>query len=154
MPAGYKQIATNRKARHDFQVLERVEAGIALQGTEVKSLRAGHVSLVGAFAEIRGGDVILEGMTIKPYEFGNRFNHPAERPRRLLLHKREILKLKAHLEQKGHALVPLRLYFKGPRVKVELGACRGKRLVDKRETLKRKTADREAKRAIARVHRR
>jgi SsrA-binding protein len=142
-------IATNRRARHDYHVLERFEAGIELRGTEVKSLRLGHVSLVGAFAQIDGGEIYLDGMTIEAYEFGNRFNHPKDRRRRLLLHKREILKLKAESEQKGHAIIPLRLYFKGRSVKVELGTCKGKKLHDKRETLKRQTADREAGRALA-----
>ena len=152
MASGASNIASNRKALHDYHVLERFETGIELRGTEVKSLREGHVSLVGAFAQIKNGEVFLEGMTIQPYEFGNRFNHDSDRPRRLLLHKREILRLKAESEQKGHSLIPLRLYFKGRNVKVELGSCRGKNVVDKRETLKSKTADREALiRAILRV---
>jgi SsrA-binding protein len=154
MASHKSNIASNRKAFHDYHVLERFECGIELRGTEVKSLREGHVSLVGAFAHVEGGQVILQGMTIQPYEFGNRFNHAADRPRRLLLHKREILRLKAESEQKGHALIPLSLYFKGRNVKVELGSCRGKNVVDKRETLKRKTADREAGRAIANARRR
>ncbi|MBT3193593.1 MAG: SsrA-binding protein SmpB [Verrucomicrobia bacterium] len=154
MASGASNIASNRKALHDYHVLERFETGIELRGTEVKSLREGHVSLVGAFAQIKNGEVFLEGMTIQPYEFGNRFNHDSDRPRRLLLHKREILRLKAESEQKGHSLIPLRLYFKGRNVKVELGSCRGKNVVDKRETLKRKTADREAGRAIANARRR
>jgi SsrA-binding protein len=154
MASGASNIATNRKARHDYEVLERFEAGIELRGTEVKSLREGHVSLVGSFAEIEGGDVVLQGVTIQPYEFGNRFNHAPDRSRRLLLHKREILRLKAATEQKGHALIPLRLYFKGRHVKVELGLCRGKKQADKRETLKRQTADREAGRAVAAAQRR
>ena len=147
-------IATNRKAHHDYQVIERLEAGIELQGTEVKSLRLGHVSLTGSYVQIEQGDAVLIGATIQPYTFGNRFNHEADRPRRLLLHKREILKLKADAEQQGHALVPLRLYFRRRSVKVEVGVCRGKKLVDKRETMKRKTSDREAARAIAQAHRR
>jgi len=154
MGSGPSNIASNRKALHDYHVLERFEAGIELRGTEVKSLREGQVSLVGAFAQIVGNELILQGMTIQPYEFGNRFNHASDRPRRLLLHKREIVRLKAEAEQKGHSLIPLRLYFKGRNVKVELGSCRGKNVVDKRETLKRKTADREAGRAIAAARRR
>ena len=154
MGSGPSNIASNRKALHDYHVLERFEAGIELRGTEVKSLREGQVSLVGAFAQIVGNELILQGMTIQPYEFGNRFNHASDRPRRLLLHKREIVRLKAEAEQKGHSLIPLRLYFKGRKVKVELGSCRGKNVVDKRETLKRKTADREAGRAIAAARRR
>ncbi len=154
MAAGASNIATNRKARHDYEILERFEAGIELRGTEVKSLREGHVSLVGSFAEIDGRELLLQGVTIQPYEFGNRFNHAPDRPRRLLLHKREILKLKAQTEQKGHSLIPLRLYFKGRNVKVELGLCRGKKQADKREALKRQTADREAGRAVAAARRR
>ena len=154
MAAGASNIASNRRALHDYKVLERFEAGIELRGTEVKSLREGHVSMVGAFAQIVGDELILQGLTIELYEFGNRFNHATDRPRRLLLHKREILKLKAESEQKGHSLIPLRLYFKGRNVKVEIGSCQGKKLVDKRETLKRKTADMDAKRALAHAHRR
>ncbi len=154
MASGATNIASNRKAFHDYHVLERFEAGIELRGTEVKSLREGNASLIGAFAQVEGSQVILQGMTIQPYEFGNRNNHASDRPRRLLLHKREILRLKAEAEQKGNSLIPLRLYFKGRNVKVELGLCRGKNVVDKRETLKRKTADREAGRAIAAASRR
>ena len=153
MGSGYSKIASNRKAFHDYQVLDRYEAGIELRGTEVKSLRLGHVSMVGAYAQVVGEQIILEGLTIQPYEFGNRFNHDADRPRKLLLHKREILKLKAEVEQKGNSLIPLKIYFKNRKVKVEIGTCRGKKLVDKRETLKRKTADREAARAIANARR-
>ena len=154
MASGASNIASNRKAFHDYHVLERFEAGIELRGTEVKSLREGNASLIGAFAQVEGSQVVLQGMTIQPYEFGNRNNHASDRPRRLLLHKREILRLKAEAEQKGNSLIPLRLYFKGRNVKVELGSCRGKNVVDKRETLKRKTADREAGRAIAAASRR
>lgn len=147
MPAP-ANIATNRKAHHDYEIMERFEAGIELFGTEVKSLRQGLVSLVGAYVQITGGEAILLGMTIQPYSFGNRFNHESNRPRRLLMHKREILELKANVEQQGHTLVPLRLYFRKRSVKVEVGVCRGKKLVDKRETLKRKTSDRETARAV------
>ena len=150
---GYARIASNRKALHDYEVLDRYEAGIELRGTEVKSLRLGHVSMVGSYAQVENGQLYLYGVTIQPYEYGNRFNHAPDRPRRLLLHKREILKLQAGVEQKGHSLIPLKLYFKNRRVKVELGLCRGKKLYDKRETLKRKTADREAARAIANAKR-
>jgi len=154
MTAGYAKIASNRKALHDYEVLDRFEAGIELRGTEVKSLRQGHVSMIGSYAQVENGQVILYGVTIQPYEYGNRFNHAPDRPRRLLLHKREIFKLQAGVEKKGHSLIPLKLYFKNRRVKVELGLCRGKKLFDKRETLKRKTADREAARAIAAAKRR
>ena len=153
MASGYSKIASNRKAFHDYQVLDKYEAGIELRGTEVKSLRLGHVSMIGSYAQIQGEQIILEGLTIQPYEFGNRFNHDSDRPRKLLLHKREILRLKAEVEQKGNSLIPLKIYFKNRKVKVEIGTCRGKKLVDKRETLKRKTADREAARAIANARR-
>ncbi len=146
----FKRIASNRRARHDYHVLERIEAGIALRGTEVKSVRAGQVSLAGAHVRIEEGQAYLAGMNIATYEHGSHFNHDPERPRQLLLHRREIRRLTVHDEQKGHALIPLSLYLKKGRVKVEIGVCRGKRLADKRETLKRKTAQREAERAIAR----
>lgn len=147
-------IATNRKAYHDYQIIEHCEAGIELLGTEVKSLRLGKASLVGAYVQIVRTEAILSGMTIQPYTFGNRFNHESGRPRRLLLHRREILKLKADTEQQGYTLVPLRLYFKRRSVKVDIGICRGKKLADKRETLKQKTADRESARAIRAASRR
>ena len=149
MSSGYSKIASNRKAFHDYEVLDRYEAGVELRGTEVKSLRLGHVSMVGSYAQVEGDQIFLQGVTIQPYEFGNRFNHDADRPRRLLLHKREILKIKAGVEQKGYSLVPLKIYFLKRKVKIELGVCRGKKLFDKRETLKRKTADREAARAMS-----
>jgi SsrA-binding protein len=144
-----KSLATHRKALHDYFVLERIEAGIALRGTEVKAVRGGAASLVGSFARIEDDGVWLQGVTIPPYEYGNRFNHEPTRPRRALLHRREIRRLQAHTEQKGHALIPLALYLRRGRVKVEIGVCKGKRQEDKRETLRRKTADREAQRAIA-----
>ena len=143
-------IATHRKAFRDYFVEERFEAGIELRGTEVKSLRAGEVNLAGAFARIENGEAVLYQMTVKPYEYGNQFNHEPARPRRLLLHRREIRKLAAETAQKRLALIPLSVYFKRGRVKVELGLCRGKQQHDKRETLKRKTADREAQRAMRR----
>ncbi len=154
MSADSANIATNRKAHHDYHILERLEAGVELRGTEVKSLRLGHVSLIGAYVQIENGDAVLFGAVIQPYTFGNRFNHVADRPRRLLLHKREILKLKADAEQQGHTLVPLRLYFRRRSVKVEIGICRGKKLVDKRETMRQQTSNREAARAIANASRR
>ena len=145
---GQANIATNRKAYHDFEIMERHEAGIELVGTEVKSLRLGQVSMTGAYVQIEKAQALLSGMTIQPYSHGNRFNHEAGRQRRLLLHKREIDKLRADVEAAGHTLVPLRLYFRKRVVKVEIGVCRGKKLVDKRETLKKKTSTREAQRAI------
>lgn len=146
----FKKIAANRKAFHDYFVMERFEAGIALGGTEVKSLREGHASLVGSYAQVENDELVLYNLNIPPYEFGNRFNHDPIRPRKLLVHDREIRKLRVHIEQKGHAVVPLSLYFKRGWVKVELGLCRGKQQADKRDVLRRKTADREAARAMAR----
>jgi len=144
-----RQIAVNRKARYDYFVIERYEAGIELHGTEVKSIRDGHISLAGGFARVEEGEVVLRHVNISLYEFGNRFNHDPDRPRRLLFHKKEIHRLQAQTEQKGHTLVPLRVYLKRGLVKVEIGLCKGKRQSDKRETLRRKTADLEAARAMA-----
>ncbi len=142
-------IATNRKARRDYHVLETFEAGIELRGTEVKSIRGGRVSLIESYAKLKNGEAFLHELDIQPYEFGNVFNHNPRRVRRLLLHKKEIERLFAKAQIKGLALVPLKLYFKRGRVKVEMGLCRGKHVQDKRETIKRRTADREAARAIA-----
>jgi SsrA-binding protein len=147
-------IATNRKAYHDFEIMERYEAGIELKGTEVKSLRLGQVSMTGSYVQVDANQAFLVGMTIQPYSHGNRFNHDSGRDRRLLLHKREIMKLRADVEAQGHTLVPLRLYFRRRAVKVEIGVCRGKKLVDKRETLKKKTSTREAQRAMRNATRR
>lgn len=143
-------LATNRKAKRDYTVLEKITAGIALRGTEVKSIRDRQVSLDESFAQIRDGECILEQMHIQPYRHGNVHNHPAVRPRPLLLHKAEIHRLYGKLSEKGLTLIPLRLVTKGPHIKVELGLCRGKQTHDKREDLKRKTADAEARRAMAR----
>ena len=144
-------LTVNRRALHDYFVLEKFEAGIELVGTEVKVVRNGEAGLTGSYAEVKDGQLYLNLVRIPPYAFGNRFNHDALRTRRLLMHKREILKLQAYAEQKGMTLIPLRLYLspKG-RVKVEIGVCRGKVQVDKRETIKRREADREARRAIVR----
>jgi len=141
-------IATNRKAYHDYEIMERYEAGIELVGTEVKSLRLGQVSMTGSYVQISGGDAVLSGLTIQPYSHGNRFNHECGRLRRLLLHKREIAKLKVDVEAAGHTLVPLRLYFRRRSVKIEIGVCRGKKQADKREAMKKQTSTREAQRAI------
>jgi len=151
-PVGEKTAATlavNRKARHDYHIVERIEAGIELRGTEVKSMRAGQTSLAGGFARAREGEIFLYNVTVPAYEHGNRFNHEPDRPRRLLLHRREIVRLGAQIEQKGCVLVPLALVLRRGRVKVELGLCRGKRLDDRRETLRRRTAERETEREIA-----
>ena len=142
-------LTVNRRALHDYIVEERFEAGIELLGTEVKVVRNGEAGLTGSYAEVKGGQLYLNQVRIPPYSFGNRFNHESLRTRRLLMHKREILKLQAYSEQKGMTLIPLRLYLtpKG-RVKVELGVCRGKSQVDKRETIRRRDADLEARRAM------
>ena len=149
MTAQQSAIATNRKAFHDFEVLEKLEAGIALQGTEVKSVRAGHVTLMGNHVRVEHGEAFLYGVKIEPYTFGNRFNHDPDRPRRLLLHRREIRQLQVAAERQGNTLIALRLYFRRQKVKVQVGICRGRKAADKREVMKRKTADREAQRALA-----
>lgn len=144
---GIKEITNNRKAFHEYFVLERFEAGIELAGTEVKSIRAGNVNLKDAFCTVKNGELFVRGMHVSPYEQGNIFNRDPVRPRRLLMHKREILKLNARIMQDGVALIPLSLYFKDSRVKVELGLCKGKKLHDKRDS----EADRQSKRDIDRI---
>jgi len=147
---GRKYLAQNRKARHDYTILERLEAGLQLVGTEVKVVRDGKASIAGAFAFVDPkGEVYIQNMNIPPYSFGNRFNHDSMRQRKLLVHKAEARKLKAHVEKKGNTLVPLALYLVKGRVKVELGVCRGKAKGDKREALRQRDADRDAQRAIA-----
>ena len=146
---GVKQIASNRKAFHEYFVLERFEAGIELFGTEVKSIRAGNVNLKDSFCTIKNGEIFARGLHISPYEHGNIFNRDPMRPKRLLIHKREILKLNARVMQDGVALIPLSLYFKDSRVKMELGLCKGKKLHDKRDA----AAERDAKRDMARAMR-
>ena len=145
---GVRQIAQNRKAFHDYFVLDRFEAGIELFGTEVKSIRGGKVNLKDSFCFIKNGELFLRGMHISPYEHGNIFNRDPVRVRRLLMHKREIAKLQARVQQEGVALIPLSLYFKESRVKVELGLCKGKKLYDKRESEARRTAKRDIERAL------
>jgi SsrA-binding protein len=142
-----KLIAENRRARHDYQLLDRVEAGLVLTGTEVKSLRAGRAVLGQAYADVRDGEAWLHGAEIAVYEQGNRANHEPTRPRKLLLHRREIDRLYGQVREKGLTLVPTRLYFKDGRVKVELALARGKDTVDKRRSL----AERDAKRQIERA---
>lgn len=143
-----KKIVSNKRALRDYLVEDRLEAGIELRGTEVKSVKEGHISLVGAFASIERRQCILSGVNILPYEHGNRFNHEPARPRQLLLHRNEINKLRVQVEQKGYTLIPLSIYLKRGLVKVELGICKGKRQIDKREIIKKRSADREAERAI------
>jgi SsrA-binding protein len=144
---GEKTIVQNRRARHEYHILEHHEAGIELQGTEVKSLREGHITLKDSYADVEEGEMFLVGVHINPYEQGNIYNHEPERTRRLLMHKREILKLGARVAEKGLTLIPLRLYFKDGRVKVEIGLCQGKHTIDKRETLREREVKRELDRA-------
>ncbi len=140
----------NRRARHDYTVLERFEAGLVLLGTEVKSIRAGQADLAGGFADAEGNNLVLRDVHIKPYEYGHAFNHEPRRPRRLLLHRREIRRLIGQVSLKGRALIPLALYVnRRGRIKVEIGLCQGKHAGDKRESLRRRDADREAERALA-----
>lgn len=144
---GEKTIVQNRRARHEYHILEHHEAGIELQGTEVKSLREGHITLKDSYADVEEGEMFLVGVHINPYEQGNIYNHEPERTRRLLMHKREILKLGARVAEKGLTLIPLRLYFKDGRVKVEIALCQGKHTIDKRETLREREVKRELDRA-------
>ncbi len=144
---GVKVIAQNRKAYHDYFVLETYEAGIELCGTEVKSIRAGGVNLKDSFCRIKDGELFAMGVHVSPYDHGNIFNKDPLRPKRLLMHRREILKLYGQTRQEGCTLIPLSLYFKNSRVKVELGLCKGKKLYDKREA----DAKRETERELDRV---
>jgi SsrA-binding protein len=145
-PQGEKLIVDNRRARHDYHLTEKVEAGLALAGTEVKALREGKATLQQAYAEVRDGEAWLVGLHIPEYGQGNRANHDPDRPRKLLLHRREIDRLYAQVREKGFTLVPTRLYFKDGRVKAEIAVGRGKELHDKRRAI----ADRDAKRQIER----
>ena len=143
-----KTITTNRQAFHEYFVLESFEAGIALSGTEIKSIRQGGVNLKDAWCSIDDGEMIIKQMHISPYEKGNIFNKPPTRNRKLLLHKREILRLFGLVKQQGVTLVPLSLYFKGSLVKVQLGVCKGKKLYDKRAEAAKRDAARDIDRAI------
>ena len=145
---GKKIIAQNKKAYHDYFVDETYEAGIALFGTEVKSLRKGAVNLKDSYCSILDGELWVIGMHISPYEHGNIFNREPLRERKLLMHRREIMKLHGLISQKGYTLVPLKLYFVGSRLKMELGLCRGKKLYDKRDTEAKKEASREIERSF------
>ena len=146
--AGEKLIASNRKAYHDYFVLQKLEAGIALTGTEVKSLREGKANLKDSYVNFQHGEAYLFSAHISPYTHGNRENHDPERPRKLLLHRREIDKLLGQVVEKGLTIVPLRLYFKKGKVKTEIAVVRGKKLFDKRAAEKRREADREAAAAM------
>ena len=143
-----KNIAQNREARHEYFVLETLETGIELKGTEVKSLRAGTVNLKDSWVDIDGGELIVKGMHISPYAQGNIFNADPVRPRRLLAHKSEIRRLAQQIKLQGYTLVPLSLYFKGGRAKMELGLCKGKKLYDKRAAAAAKDARRTIERAM------
>jgi SsrA-binding protein len=151
---GYSgEIASNRKARHDYHILETIEAGIELKGTEVKSVREGKINLRDAFARIENGQCVLYGCDIQPYDRASWDQHDPRRPRRLLLHKREIQRLFGVCQVKGNALVALKAYWKGPRVKIELGVAKGKATGDRREDLKKREAKREIEREVSRFNR-
>ena len=143
-----KVVATNRKAYHDYEVVETLEAGIALTGTEIKSVRAGQVNLRDGFALIRNGEVWLQNVYIAPYRLGNRANHDPRRERKLLLHRREIDRLQGKIQERGWTLVPLKMYLKNNRAKIELGLVRGKRKYDKRRAIAQRDAQREVERAL------
>ena len=145
---GIKTIALNRKAWHDYFIEERLECGIALFGTEVKSVRLGKVNLKESWAQVRKGEVWVEGMHISPYEQGNIYNRDPLRGKKLLLHKSEIRKLDALIMRQGYTLIPLEVYLKDGRVKMELGICRGKQLHDKRDAMAKRDSDREIRRAL------
>jgi len=147
---GIKQVASNKKAFHDYFVLDRFEAGIELSGTEVKSIRQGKLNLKDSYCIIKDGELFIRGMHISPYEKGNIFNRDPVRPRRLLMHKREIMRLHGSVMRDGMALIPLSIYFKNSLVKVEIGLCKGKKLYDKRQADAERAAKRDIDRAIRR----
>ncbi len=150
MAEGEKTVATNRKARHDFQILEQFEAGMVLTGSEVKSLRGGRASLVEAYARVRDDEVWLEGMHVPPYEQGDKRGYNPTRPRKLLLHRREITRLLGRQKEQGLALVPLRVYFTHGIAKVEIGLAKGKREHEKRQAIAKREHQREMERAVGR----
>ena len=147
MADNIRMIANNKKAYHDYFVEDKYEAGIELCGTEVKSLRQGAVNMKDSFCIIKDGEIVVHGMHISPYEKGNIFNRQPYRDRKLLMHKKEILRLFGQVGQKGYSVIPLSMYFRGKWVKVEIGLCRGKKLYDKRETEAKKSAQRDMERA-------
>ena len=148
MADSVKVVAKNSKAYHDYFIEDKYEAGIELAGTEVKSIRLGHVNLKDSFCVVKDGEMSVIGMHISPYEKGNIFNKDPMRQRRLQMHKREILRLFARIKQDGYSLIPLSIYFRGPRVKLELGLAKGKKLYDKRDSAAARDAKREMDRAI------
>jgi len=143
-----KIVTTNRKARHDYHIVDTMEAGIVLKGTEVKSIRLGKVNLKDSYATIKNGELFLIGMHISPYDFGNIFNHDPERERKLLMHRREIRKLFGKVQIQGMTLVPLKLYFKKGKVKVQLALASGKKQFDRRHDIAKRDAEREMRRAL------
>ena len=151
MTGGIKIICENRKARHDYVIEDVLEAGLALKGSEVKSLRAGRANLKDSYADIRDHEIYLVGTHISPYDPASHLNHDPERERKLLLHKKEIGRLVGKVNERGLTLIPLKMYFKRGKAKVELALAKGKRSYDKRETIKRKEAQREMERAIKSV---
>ncbi len=146
--SGTKSVVDNRRARHEYHIKENFEAGLALVGTEVKSLRAGKANLQDAYAVVKDGEVWINNFHISPYEQGNRFNHDPLRPKKLLLHRREINKLLSIQKEKGYTLIPLKIYFRNGRLKVDLAVAVGKRLYDKRDDMAKRDATREIERAI------
>jgi SsrA-binding protein len=149
-----KPITTNRRATYDYEILERFEAGLELQGSEVKSLREGKANLKDSYAAVQSGEAYLVGAYIAPYGFARQGGHDPERSRKLLLHRREIDRIAGTLAEKGLTLVPIRMYFKDGRAKIELGIGRGKRTIDKRQTIKERESKREMDRAVRNAHRR
>ena len=145
---GVKQVASNRKAYHEYHILEKFEAGVELYGTEVKSIRQGNVNLKESFCIVKDGELFARGMHISPYEKGNVFNREPLRPKRLLMHKREIRRLHDRIRQEGLTLIPLSVYFKDSRVKIELGLARGKKLHDKRDADAERTSNRDIERNL------
>ncbi len=153
-PTGKKRIAQNRRARYEFFILDKFEAGLVLVGTEVKSLRAGKVTMSDAYAAVKKDEAWLFNLHISPFEKGNRFNHEPDRPRKLLLHRKEIERLQEAVDEKGLTIVPLELYFKGGIVKVLIGTARGKKTHDKRQVISERSAKREMDRALKESSRR
>lgn len=150
---GIKTVAQNRKAFHDYFVEERYECGVALYGTEVKSVRQGKVNLKESWAQIRKGEIFVEGMHISPYEQGNQFNRDPLRPKKLLMHRGEIRKLDSLVSRQGYTLIPLEIYLKDGRMKIQLGLCKGKHQHDKRDDMAKRDADMEIRRALRRRER-
>jgi|SRR6056297_3664321 len=146
----FMDVAKNKKARFEYEILETIEAGIVLRGTEVKSVRQKKVSIQESYARIKDGEAYIIGMTISPYEMGNQFNHEPARERKLLLHRQELKRLTGKLKEKGFTLVPLKIYFKNGKVKILLGLGKGKTTYDKRKTIQKREADRELQRAVKR----